>query len=291
MNYIREINAFMDFLETNPMEASTQTLWFHLMAIANKSGWPEWFLVKNSLLEARIGLSDKSLAKHRNYLIQFGRIKYENRGKQKPGKYWIVPLEAEQITGNIPVNHPVKGSVNHPVNDPIKSSGFKEIKEIKENETKEATPTALPFESLFSAYKRVYQRELTPYQVQELGAYIDNDGIEEAVVVHAIERAALKGGGIGLVVRILNDYAAEGAKTLDQAKESDKQFDAPKRTKRAPSESGRPQLKVVKNDGQAPEVSPEEMERMLERARQLKNGTIERKGGEDNRLPFDRPSS
>lgn len=79
-----------------------------------------------------------------------------------------------------------------------------------------------------AAYRRVYQRDLTPYQAQELGAYIDQDGFEEAVIVRAIERAALTGGGIKLILHILNDYAAAGVKTLAGAISFDAEHDARK---------------------------------------------------------------
>jgi len=51
MNYIKELNAFIDWLETNPLDATAQALWFHLMAICNKCGWPEWFAVANLTLK------------------------------------------------------------------------------------------------------------------------------------------------------------------------------------------------------------------------------------------------
>lgn len=88
-----------------------------------------------------------------------------------------------------------------------------------------AHETTEPFPA---AYRRVYQRDLTPFQAQELGAYIDRDGFEEAVVVRAIERAALSGGGIKLILHILNDYAAAGVKTLAGAISFDAEHDARK---------------------------------------------------------------
>jgi len=100
VNYIKEINSFMDWLETNPLDATTQSLWFHLMAIANKSGWPEWFAVANLTLMARLGISENTLVKHRNILIQKGRIEYKNQGKRKPGIYRIIPF-----TSKNEVNH------------------------------------------------------------------------------------------------------------------------------------------------------------------------------------------
>lgn len=135
MNYIKEINAFMDWLETNPLDATTQSLWFHLMAIANKSGWPEWFAVANLTLMAKLGISENTLVKHRNILIQKGRIEYKSQGKQKPGKYRIIPFTSkfeanhevtEDVTSKIEANREVtKGftsnfEANHEVNREVK---------------------------------------------------------------------------------------------------------------------------------------------------------------------------
>ena len=143
-----------------------------------------------------------------------------------------------------------------------------------DQDLKEKDPTATredSYESFFSAYKRVFQRELTPFQIGELGDYIDKDEMPEDLIVHAIKRAGLKGGGIGFVIRILNDYAAAGIKTTEQAKVADKLFDEPKKTRaNRPAGNSKPPMKVVKDDGPPPEVSPEELERMLEQARRLK---------------------
>ena len=100
----------------------------------------------------------------------------------------------------------------------------------------ESEPQTEPFAA---AYRRVFQRDLTPFQAEELGAYIDQEGFEEAVVVRAIERAGRAGGGIRLVMHILNDYAAAGAKTLagaiafDAEYEARKQRDGPRKSRQS----------------------------------------------------------
>ncbi|QHM85370.1 hypothetical protein DXY22_03445 [Bacillus subtilis] len=50
MNYLKEMNGFMNWLETNPLSATTQALWFHLLHINNKAGWREWFTTSNTTL-------------------------------------------------------------------------------------------------------------------------------------------------------------------------------------------------------------------------------------------------
>ncbi|MBM7855869.1 hypothetical protein JOC37_002290 [Desulfohalotomaculum tongense] len=62
MNYLREINAFVDWLETNPLDAITQALWFHLMIINYKCNFQGWFAVANLTLRAKLGVDKKTLS-------------------------------------------------------------------------------------------------------------------------------------------------------------------------------------------------------------------------------------
>lgn len=75
----------MDWLEINPLDATTQTLWFHIMAIANKSGWPDSFTIANLTLMAKVGISENTLIKHRNILIQKGESNIKIRESKKQG--------------------------------------------------------------------------------------------------------------------------------------------------------------------------------------------------------------
>jgi len=98
------------------------------MSIANKSGWPEWFAVANLTLMARLGISENTLVKHRNILVQKERIEYKSQGKQKPGKYRIIPF-----TSNFEVNREVKCEVNHEVNREVKYSALYKLNKTKLN--------------------------------------------------------------------------------------------------------------------------------------------------------------
>lgn len=132
---------------------------------------------------------------------------------------------------------------------PGNAETFPSEEEGNRNRTKNETATAAAHareeesepqtEPFAAAYRRVFRRDLTPFQAEELGAYIDQEGFEEAVVVRAIERAGRAGGGIRLVMHILNDYAAAGAKTLagavafDAEYEARKQRDGPRKSRQS----------------------------------------------------------
>ncbi len=83
MNYLREINAFYDWLETNSMSTSCIALWHALMAINNKAGWADEFTVAISTLETKTGLKKKTIERCRNTLEQKGLIDWrERKGNQ-----------------------------------------------------------------------------------------------------------------------------------------------------------------------------------------------------------------
>lgn len=179
MNYIKEINAFVDWLETNPLEATTQTLWFHLMAIANKSGWPEWFAVANPLLMAKVGISENALNKHRNILEQKGRIEYKNQGKKKPGKYRIIPF----ITSKNEVNQEVNCEVIREVNREANCSALNnKLNETKQENIPYAEIVGYLNEKTGSSYKpttkatqsHIKARWREGFRLEDFKAVIDN---------------------------------------------------------------------------------------------------------------------
>ena len=74
MNYINEIKAFYDQLETNSLPSPAIVLWHALMLINNKTGWQPEFAVAVSVLEVKTGLNAKAIERARNTLQQAGLI-------------------------------------------------------------------------------------------------------------------------------------------------------------------------------------------------------------------------
>lgn len=238
MDYVQEMLAFTDWLETNPLDSSAQTLWFHLLIIANKSGSPEWFAVANPLLQAKVGISEKSLSKHRNTLVQKGLIDYKNQGKQQAGKYRINSL-TEHLTVNFTVNRGVKGAVKHTVKGAVKGSAYKDLKDLDLKSSSSASSadgdeslTTEKPETFYQAHERVFAFSCNPMQAERLGSYLD-DGMEEAVLVRALERAALASTGysFGLIDRIVKDYFAVGAMDIAAAEAFDAAREAEHKSK------------------------------------------------------------
>jgi len=95
MNYIREINAFYDWLETNELSTSAISLWYALMHINNKTGWKNEFTVALSVLSIKSGLSPRAVTNARKELTEKGRIKWESRNGNQAAQYTVNSLVEE----------------------------------------------------------------------------------------------------------------------------------------------------------------------------------------------------
>lgn len=80
MNYIKEINAFYEWLELNELSKSAVLLWHALMHLNNKSGWQESFTVARSVIEAKTTLKKDAYYIARNQLKQAGLVDFKERG-------------------------------------------------------------------------------------------------------------------------------------------------------------------------------------------------------------------
>ncbi len=178
MNYPRELNAFVDWLETNPLDVITQALWFHLMAINNKCNYPEWFTVANLTLQAKLGVDKKTIIKHRNILIQKRLITYKNQGRAA-GRYQMLSNGGTIPPDRPPIQGPIQGPNRPPLN--------------KLNKYKTDNQDIYTIFQHWNAQRLITHRQLSPgqqkhiitrltegYPVDEILAAIDN----YAAVVH-----------------------------------------------------------------------------------------------------------
>lgn len=97
MNYLEQIVAFHRWKEVNPLPASAIALWFELMAVCNKAGWPEEFTVPNAVVQSTAGLSRKEFDRARQMLIDLGRLSYKKSQRvNNAGKYTLIPFSIVQ---------------------------------------------------------------------------------------------------------------------------------------------------------------------------------------------------
>nr|WP_244988595.1 DnaD domain protein [Paenibacillus xylanexedens] len=149
--------------------------------------------------------------------------------EQKLDHFDGVGDKAEQKLNHIPqVERKVEQILDPVLKDLLLSSSASSSATADENQIDR--PPDPEYESFYSAHKRVFGFECNPFQAQQLIVYIDEDNMDEAVVIRAMERAALAASGyrFTLITKILGDYLRSGAKTFEAAKALDDAFEARK---------------------------------------------------------------
>ncbi|RDW16715.1 DnaB helicase C-terminal domain-containing protein [Oceanobacillus chungangensis] len=77
MNYIKQLNAFKDYLAFNELPSKAILLWHTLMLINNMVGWKRRFNAPNALVQQYGGLSKQRISEAREILVSFGLIHYK----------------------------------------------------------------------------------------------------------------------------------------------------------------------------------------------------------------------
>jgi uncharacterized phage protein (TIGR02220 family) len=146
MNYIKEINSFYDWLETNQLTTSCIVLWFALMNIANKAGWPDKFAVAVSVLEVKTGLKRDAIYDARNKLQQVGRIRWESRKGNQCAVYQFMQFVSDtaiqnptqnNINGNAsdkPTQEPTQTPTQTPTQEPTQTPTINKLNNTKQKE-------------------------------------------------------------------------------------------------------------------------------------------------------------
>lgn len=158
MNYLKEINGFMRWLETTELKPSTQALWFHLMDINNNCRWKEWFTVSNSRLYSRLGVSENTLDKHRKILLEHGRIEYKPKGKSA-GSYRIISLENTASIAPVTDEEPEKPKEEKPTRQEDKPM------------------------NAFEFYESHFGGTLNPFNADKINQMIDDHGEEKVLEI------------------------------------------------------------------------------------------------------------
>lgn len=212
MNYILEINAFEQWIETHYLPIPSQLLWYRLMSICNKAGWSEWVTVGNQRLMATLQMSrEASFIKARDELIKAGLIEYQKGKKGCPNKYRMVSFTFK---------NEVKSEVQSVVQNVVKSEVQTEVESVaiyklKQNETKEKDANAS-------------KKKFAPPSLEEVEAYCKERG-NTVDAAQFIDFYASKGWLVGKVV--MKDWKA-AVRTWERNRTTTS-FSQPKQSQRA----------------------------------------------------------
>ena len=131
MNYIKQVNAFYDRLELNPLNSSEIALWHGLMRVNNKTAWSNKFTVASSTLCKYSGIKDTSKSSTfynaRNGLEQKGYITWQSRKGNQAAEYSIINLSTLFVDS----------SVDNPVDSSVGSTVGSSVALNKQNKTKQ----------------------------------------------------------------------------------------------------------------------------------------------------------
>lgn len=159
LNYILEIKAFYDWLESNRLTSASINLWHALMHIANKTGWQDDFSAPISTLSSKTGLERKAIQRARNQLQQAGRIRCIIPKGNQAVRYTIIPFSGPFWDNNCPINVP-KVSHNCPANRPINVP----INKLNKTKRKESDTDVSP------------KKKFTPPTPDEVATYCQQRG-------------------------------------------------------------------------------------------------------------------
>ena len=153
MNYLSEINAFERWLETNYLPTNSQLLWYKLMMLCNRAGWPEWIGLDNYRLMSILQIRNEATAiEIRNRLIESELILFKKGSKGNPSKYQMISFTRKNQVYPIVYNqvYPiVEDSVYTTVEDSVYTTAIykhkPDINQTKGNNEKTRS-RASPFE-------------------------------------------------------------------------------------------------------------------------------------------------
>ena len=208
MNYIKEINAFYNELEKTPLTASAIALWYALMHMCNKFGWPKEFPVAVGTLSLKSGLSERSVSNARNELKTKGYISFKSRGGNKAALYQISCLSeifADTISGN------ASGNVSD-IRSGYASGNVSAYLNINETKQDDGDDNA---RKLFTAYQEIFVTGMNSIQQQDLLEFLDK-GMDVDLMILDFKTAKRNDAGFSYAFAIIKNQFEAGVKTIAQ---------------------------------------------------------------------------
>lgn len=272
MNYIREMNAFYDSLEYNPLSSSAVALWHALMHMNNKTRWKSEFRVAGMVLRIKSGLNESSFKRARTELKEKGYIAYEpKRGNQAPVYRMISLIENREDAQQV-------DSVGYEVDE---NSTETELPREREARKGMAEETVTKQEAGEGEVFRFYQENfgvMSPFVIESMSDWVDDVG--EALVMEAMKRALEQNrASWGYVKSILQAWKKKGIRSVDAVRAEDVEFRKRKQRRRYHYFTSGNREEVIpdwfkeqreKRENKRMEVDPEEAEVTRLKIRRLK---------------------
>lgn len=99
----------------------------------------------------------------------------------------------------------------------------KNVKNDKNEKNDKENNTAAAAGNWYDKFHQCFNRIPTAIQIDSINAFLD-DGIEEALLIHAFEKAGLKNANYRYAETILKEWVKKGIKTIEQGKKESERF-------------------------------------------------------------------
>lgn len=143
MTYIDYLNDFNQWLETNALPASSQLMYYKLLHVFNRAGWPEDVGVDHLRLMIMLdGASKTTVIRARDKLVAAGFIEFRKGRKGTPSRY-ALSIRYKNDTSNDTENDTVSDTKSDTESDTINDT---HIKTKTKTKTKRIPPAPLEAE-------------------------------------------------------------------------------------------------------------------------------------------------
>lgn len=215
VNYIKELNAFRDWLLMNDLPPGAIALWYTLLSINNMAGWKERFNAPNSTLEKLTGLSKQGLVDARRKLLDNNLIEYQKGTRTKAPIYKMKSLVKN-------MDNKLDQSLDSNSYQSDYQSHTNDLTIPKLNKNKQEEEEANPIR----AYEKNFS-PMTPLQMEKLWKWVDDFGNAE-VVCMAVRETALVNPRVpfSYLERMLADWYRRKIFTVADVERAKKEHEA-----------------------------------------------------------------
>jgi len=232
MNYIKELNAFRNWLLLHKLSSGSILLWHTLMSINNMAGWEVEFNASNTVIYQLTGLTKNKLITARRQLQEHDLIIYHKGNKGKAPVYQMVSVHEKmnQMMGRsqdqseeqyLAPNANLFEAKNK-YQFWIQSGTEKQNKPKHKPKQKQISSSGSHVtENQFEDYRknigilRPAARDVIITWCRELG---------DEIMIAGMKLAVKKGGvTLSYIEEILKEWASAGLKTLDEVSAYEKQ--------------------------------------------------------------------
>lgn len=242
MTYIDYLNNFNRWIENNHLTLPAQVLYFRLLNVFNRAGWPEWVPVDTIRLQVMTnGLSKPAAYRARDELVKAGFIRYQQGKKGYPSKYELVKAENNGCDSlQNPLQKPLQFPLQNPLQEPLPIYKTKTKTKTKENSPKVNTTTTTNLKTITEQAKKnslavvmsAYMDKINPtpseISISELRFYAEQMGAE--CCLRAIDIALEKKKYDWFYIKgILSRRLSQGVKCLADWDQLDAEWEEKKR--------------------------------------------------------------